>query len=135
MARGRHLPVVERRPGERCCQDEAAAAITRAEVRRIASDLELLAHPVRLQLLAVLARSAGQVCVCDLEAVVPVKQPTVSHHLGVLRRAGLVGVERVGLWAYYHVDRAVLSTFRERIVRGLSSLEEADHVAESDVVA
>ncbi len=124
-----------RRPGQRCCAEDVLPALSRREVRRIASDLELLAHPVRLQLLAVLAGSAGRVCVCDLQAVVPVKQPTVSHHLGVLRRAGLVGVERVGLWAYYHVDRTALRLLRERIGRGLSSLEEVADVEPAAHVA
>ncbi|MCI0436617.1 MAG: metalloregulator ArsR/SmtB family transcription factor [Gemmatimonadetes bacterium] len=128
------LPTL-RRPGERCCDPETPAAMSTAEVRGVAADLELLAHPVRLQLLSVLSRSAGRVCVCDLESVVPVKQPTVSHHLGVLRRAGLVGVERVGLWAYYHVDRDAVRVLKDRIARGLSNLEEDEDDAAVDDVA
>jgi ArsR family transcriptional regulator len=116
------LPVL-RRPGERCCDLDARAALEPREVEDLASDLDLLANPVRLQLLAVLAASAGDVCVCDLQAVVPVKQPTVSHHLGVLRKAGLVDVERRGLWAYYNVRRDALAALRSRVVAGLGKLE------------
>ena len=52
-----------------------------------------------------LARNEGRVCVCDLEAAVPVKQPTVSHHLRILRDAGLVESEKSGQWVYYHLRR------------------------------
>jgi DNA-binding transcriptional ArsR family regulator len=69
-------------------------------------------YPIRIQILAMLAASAAQVCVCDLEAALPVKQPTVSHHLKLLRDAGLMDCERRGLWAYYFVDRPALAALR-----------------------
>ena len=62
-----------------------------------------LGDPVRLQLVDVLRRNAGKVCVCELVPLFDLSQPTVSHHLKVLREAGIVGSERVGLWAYYFV--------------------------------
>jgi ArsR family transcriptional regulator len=126
MAVNSEAQVLERRPGERCCAAEAQSVMTRREVNRLAEDLEVLAHPVRLQLLSVLARSEGRVCVCDLESVVPVKQPTVSHHLAQLRRSGLVDVERHGLWAYYRVRRDALGALRARVSAGLSKLEESN---------
>ena len=70
----------------------------------MASLAKALADPIRLQLLDVLRRHAGKVCVCELTPLFDVSQPTVSHHLKVLREAGLVGVERRGLWAYYYVN-------------------------------
>jgi ArsR family transcriptional regulator len=51
----------------------------------------------------VLRKHAGKVCVCELVPLFDLTQPTVSHHLKVLRAAGLVGSEREGLWAYYYV--------------------------------
>jgi ArsR family transcriptional regulator len=75
-----------------------------------------------LQLLDILARHEGQVCVCDLEAAVPVRQPTVSHHLRLLREAGLVDFERRGLWAYYFVRRDALAALRARLTTLLDSL-------------
>jgi len=69
-----------------------------------------------------LAHSAGQVCVCDLEAALPVKQPTVSHHLKLLRDAGLIDCERHGLFAYYVVNRNVLAALRSRILEPLDQL-------------
>ena len=83
--------------------------------------MQLLAHPIRLQLLDILVRNEGRVCVCDLEAAVPVKQPTVSHHLRILREAGLVESEKVGQWVYYRVRRDTLVATRDRIVRELST--------------
>ncbi|MGQ0643235.1 MAG: ArsR/SmtB family transcription factor [Gemmatimonadaceae bacterium] len=91
-----------------------------SEALQIADDFDVLAHPVRLQLLDVLARNEGRVCVCDLEVAVPVKQPTVSHHLKLLRAAGLIEREKVGLWAYYRVDRAALARLRERVTATLA---------------
>ena len=98
-----------RKPGERCCDADAQPSMTMAEAGRVTSDLEVLAHPIRLQLLDVLARKEGTVCVCDLEAAVPVKQPTVSHHLRLLREAGLVHSDRRGTWVYYRLVPGALA--------------------------
>ena len=64
--------------------------------------------PVRMQLVDVLRREAGKVCVCELVPLFELSQPTVSHHLKKLRDAGIVGSERRGLWAYYYVEPEAL---------------------------
>jgi ArsR family transcriptional regulator, arsenate/arsenite/antimonite-responsive transcriptional repressor len=112
----------DRRRGERCCDASAKPTVRTAAAERLTADLTILAHPVRLQLLDVLLHNEGRVCVCDLEAAVPVKQPTVSHHLRLLRAAGLVTSERDGLWAYYRVRREALAALRSRIEGGLGAL-------------
>ena len=94
---------------------QARPSRTYAEATSLATELEQLANPVRLQLLDVLARNEGRVCVCDLEAAVPVKQPTVSHHLRLLREAGLVESEKVGQWVYYRIRRDEARALRERV--------------------
>ncbi|CAN5640604.1 metalloregulator ArsR/SmtB family transcription factor [soil metagenome] len=104
-----------------CC-DETAPVMSATEVDDLAADLELLSHPIRMQLLARLAAGRDAVCVCDLEALVPVKQPTVSHHLRLLREAGLVESRKRGLWAYYHVRRDELNRLRRRVAAGLDRL-------------
>lgn len=119
----RTLPLVPaRRAGERCCDADLEPSMTMAESERATSDLAILAHPVRMQMLDVLVRKEGTVCVCDLESAVPVKQPTVSHHLKLLREAGLVHSERQGLYAYYRVDRDALAALRARITQRLAAL-------------
>jgi ArsR family transcriptional regulator len=90
--------------------------------QQFSDDLQILGHPIRMQILDILARSAGRVCVCDLEAALPVKQPTVSHHLKLLREAGLIDCERQGLWAYYFVQREALAVVRARITGQLDTL-------------
>lgn len=59
--------------------------------------------PIRLQLVDVLRKHAGKVCVCELVPLFDIAQPTLSHHLKKLRDAGIVDSERQGLWAYYYV--------------------------------
>lgn len=117
-----NIQLKERPRGARCCGEGSLPRLSAQEARRLAADLQVLAHPVRLQLLDILARNEGQVCVCDLEAAVPVKQPTVSHHLKLLREAGLVDFERHGLWAYYFVKREALAEMRARMEALLDSL-------------
>lgn len=105
----------ERSLGERCCVPAGSRRLPPAKAQRLADDLKVLADPVRLQILDILAAHPGQVCVCDLEAALPIQQPTISHHLGLLRRAGLVSVARKGLWAYYTINRPAFDAGRERL--------------------
>ncbi len=109
-----------RKRGSRCCAD--TAQLSTDDAQQISDDLQILAHPVRLQILTILARSSEPVCVCDLEAAVPVKQPTVSHHLRLLREAGLIDCERQGLWAYYFVRRDAMAALHARITEHLAML-------------
>lgn len=67
-----------------------------------------LSDPTRLRLLSLIASHQGEVCVCDLIGPFDVSQPTISHHLKVLRETGLVGSERRGTWVYYWVLPAAL---------------------------
>src|SRR5438045_9594219 len=92
-----------RPPGEPCCEPVVDPDVERDQALRMAQVAKALGDPVRLQLVDVLKKHAGKVCVCELVPLFDVSQPTVSHHLKVLRDAGIVGSERVGLWAYYFV--------------------------------
>ncbi|MBI4519653.1 MAG: helix-turn-helix transcriptional regulator [Gemmatimonadetes bacterium] len=116
------LAILDRSRGTRCCGPETQPTLTYEYAEQLSADFGVLAHPVRLQLLDILARNEGQVCVCDLEAAVPVKQPTVSHHLRLLREAGLVDSERRGLWAYYFVKRGAMAALRNRVRQSLEAL-------------
>ncbi len=104
MATGlRTEPKVKRPAGQPCCEPLVHPAVTPDQAERIALVARALSDPIRVQLVDVLGKHAGKVCVCELTPLFDVSQPTVSHHLKVLREAGLVDVERSGLWAYYYV--------------------------------
>lgn len=78
--------------------------LTAQAATELAGMLKALSDPVRLRLLSVVASHAGgEACVCDISAGITVSQPTVSHHLKVLRNAGLLAGERRGSWVYYRV--------------------------------
>lgn len=96
-------PKQKRAAGEPCCEPVVYPDIQRAQAERLAVVAKALGDPIRLQLVDVLRKHAGKVCVCELTPLFDVSQPTVSHHLKVLRQAGLVDSERHGLWAYYYV--------------------------------
>ncbi|HUA75133.1 MAG TPA: metalloregulator ArsR/SmtB family transcription factor, partial [Solirubrobacteraceae bacterium] len=85
----------------------------REEAVRMALVAKALGDPVRLQLVDVLRQHAGKVCVCELVPLFDISQPTLSHHLGKLRAAGLVDSERRGLWAYYYVVPGALEGLAE----------------------
>lgn len=110
--------------GERCCQGSPDAGLGTDDAVDLAESFRLLSDPVRLQILDVLSRNEGRVCVCDLEAAVPVKQPTVSHHLGILRRAGVVESERQGVWAYYFLNRKRLEAIRRAVANFFGPVAE-----------
>jgi ArsR family transcriptional regulator len=97
-------PKQKRPVGEPCCEPVAYPDIERAEAERMAIVAKALGDPIRMQLVDVLRKHAGQVCVCELVPLFELAQPTVSHHLKVLREAGIVGSERRGIWAYYYVN-------------------------------
>ncbi|MGA7092864.1 MAG: metalloregulator ArsR/SmtB family transcription factor [Candidatus Cybelea sp.] len=82
------------------------------------------ADSYRLRMLATLARAAQEVCVCDFTDALPLNQPTVSHHLRILREAGLVTCERRGTWVYYQlapdaidrIETAVGNVFAHKVL-------------------
>lgn len=92
-----------------CCLPVTEAAITVDDARDLAADFKVLADPVRLRLLSLIASvPEGEVCACDLNEPLERSQATVSHHLTVLVRAGLITREQRGKWAWFAVapDRA-----------------------------
>jgi ArsR family transcriptional regulator len=96
-------PKQKRAACERCCEPVVYPDVQREQALRMADVAKALGDPIRLQLVDVLRKHAGKVCVCELVPLFDVAQPTLSHHLGKLRAAGIVDSERRGLWAYYYV--------------------------------
>ncbi len=105
-------PKQKRPAGERCCDPVVLPDTDRAAADRLAKTAKALGDPVRLQLVDVLRKHAGKVCVCELVPLFDLSQPTVSHHLKVLRDAGILDSERQGLWAYYYVVPGALDDLR-----------------------
>jgi ArsR family transcriptional regulator, arsenate/arsenite/antimonite-responsive transcriptional repressor len=109
MSTALQLAPKQKRPaGEVCCEPVAHPDIGPAQAERMATIAKALGDPIRVQLVDVLRKHAGKVCVCELVPLFDLSQPTVSHHLKVLRDAGIVGSEREGLWAYYYVNPEAL---------------------------
>ena len=96
-------PKRKRAAGEPCCEPIVYPDVQRREAERLAKVAKALGDPIRLQIVDVLRKHAGEVCVCELVPLFDVSQPTLSHHLKKLRDAGIVDSERRGLWAYYYV--------------------------------
>jgi len=99
-------------PLRACCATSCAEEVARTqfdEERLTAQERRLtaLADPTRLRIVNLLARHEA-LCVCELEAAFDLRQPTISHHLRILRDAGLVNVDRRGTWAYYSLVRPAL---------------------------
>lgn len=87
---------------DECCPAVLATALSESRAGELAQDFAVLADPVRLRLLSLLASApAGEACVCDLVAPLERSQPTVSHHLKVLAEAGLIVGEKRGRWVWY----------------------------------
>src|ERR671912_2233427 len=94
----------QKRPaGEPCCEPVVYPDVEREQAVRMAEVAKALGDPIRLQLVDVLRKHAGKVCVCELVPLFNISQPTLSHHLKKLREARIVDSERRGLWAYYYV--------------------------------
>jgi len=106
-------PKQKRAAGQPCCEPVVYPDVERKQAERLARRAKALGDPVRLQLVDVLRKHAGKVCVCELVPLFDLAQPTVSHHLKVLREAGIVGSERQGLWAYYYVVPDALEELSE----------------------
>jgi ArsR family transcriptional regulator, arsenate/arsenite/antimonite-responsive transcriptional repressor len=101
----KNLSVLERLPirhkNEPCCGVTEAPSLTTQQTEILADRLKAIADPTRLRLLDLLAQQDQPCCVCDLTPQFPQNQPTVSHHLRVLREARLIDTEKRGIWSYY----------------------------------
>ena len=92
-----------------CCTPMVREPLGEADAVELAHAFKALSDPIRLRLFSLIASfEGGQACVCDLTGPFDVSQPTISHHLRVLRQAGLVDCERRGTWVYYWVLPAAL---------------------------
>ncbi|MFJ8158279.1 ArsR/SmtB family transcription factor [Streptomyces sp. NPDC094468] len=93
-----------------CCPGLSAAPLDEDQAADLAKLFKALGDPVRLRLMSMIASSGegGEVCVCELTPAFDLSQPTISHHLKLLRQAGLIDCERRGTWVYYRILPGVL---------------------------
>src|SRR5699024_11910360 len=85
-----------------CCAGLLVAPVEQERAADLAHIFKALGDPVRLRLLSLIAsRDGGEVCVCELTPAFDLSQPTISHHLKLLREAGLIGSQRRGTWVHY----------------------------------
>lgn len=96
-----------------------------SERDRLVSVFRALGDPTRLDVYRLIAAQPDPICVCDIVERFDVSQPTVSHHLKILREAGLVTVSRRGVWAYYAAEPAGLDV----AARALAALDPARRAA------
>lgn len=101
---------------ETCCTALHEGAIDEAAAAEMAPVIAALADPVRLRILSILMASPdGSCCGCDLEDPLALSQPTISHHLKVLREAGLVSGRREGRWVHYRVVEGRLAELSDAL--------------------
>lgn len=101
-----YLPSVPKTTRAECCPTDGRSrtpANTAAQARAVAV-FKALADVARLRIFGLIASRPEPVCVCDIVSRFELRQPTISHHLKVLRDAGLVTATRRGTWSYYAVD-------------------------------
>lgn len=100
-------------------QRPKSAKSASGDLRAAANAFKALSDPHRLRLLALIIQASPDICVCDLNEEVPLLQPTVSHHLKVLKAAGLVTCERRGTWMYYRAAEGAFRSVRDAVAVAL----------------
>jgi ArsR family transcriptional regulator, arsenate/arsenite/antimonite-responsive transcriptional repressor len=107
-------------PGLACCTPLATGSAMSAEqAEQVAPLLKALADPVRLRLFSMIATAeGGEACVCDLTVGFELTGPTISHHLKVLREAGLIEGDRRGTWIWYRARPGALEAAFAAVVPG-----------------
>jgi ArsR family transcriptional regulator len=105
-------------PDADCCGSLSDAPLSADQAVELAAVFKALGDPVRLRLLSLIAsRAGGEVCVCELTPAFELSQPTISHHLKLLRQAGLIDCERRGTWVYYWLLPAATDRLAELLSR------------------
>ena len=96
---------------EGCCGPVSVPTINDAEAEEYAGWFKALADPTRVRILNLLARNDGPLCVCDIVDQFDLGQPTISHHLRILKETCFVHAERRGTFMYYAINRACIDAF------------------------
>jgi ArsR family transcriptional regulator, arsenate/arsenite/antimonite-responsive transcriptional repressor len=98
-----------------CCAPVMQAPLGEADAEELATAFKVLADPVRLRLLSLIAARDGETCACELVGVLDRSQPTISHHLAVLHDAGLLAREKRGRWVWYRTVPDRIAALRDSL--------------------
>ena len=102
-----------------CCEPVLQEPIGTDEAEELANAFKLLADPIRLRILSLIANAPnGELCACDLPAVIGRSQPTVSHHLSLLAESGLLTREQRGKWAWFRAEPERIAVLRDALAIG-----------------
>jgi ArsR family transcriptional regulator len=103
----------------------AQGVLADPDVERFTTILKALAHPVRLRMVDLIRQGGGDVCVCEFEKHFELKQPTISHHLRILREAGLIRSRQDGTWVRHTIDGKVFALAQQLLASLAGDLEPA----------
>jgi len=107
------MPATTRPRPEGCCPVRSVRPLPGRQQDRLVAAFKALADPTRLEILRLIGGQAGPVCVCDIVDRFDLSQPTISHHLKVLREAGLLRTSKIGIWAFYEVEPEAAAVLEE----------------------
>lgn len=95
--------------------------LSRGAAEAAAVRFKALSDPTRLQILSMLAASGTELCACDIESAFDLSQPTISHHLKLLRAAGFVLADKRGLWVFYSLAKEGLAQ-AQQVLGGFAAI-------------
>lgn len=110
------------------CSGDTSQSLSNIEVERRADQLKALSNPVRLRMVRLIHRGGGEICVCEFMEHCDLSQPTISHHLKVLREAGLVKSRKEGTFVYHRIEESAfdaLSSLMSRLAVPTEPVEAA----------
>ncbi|MER5777683.1 metalloregulator ArsR/SmtB family transcription factor [Streptomyces sp. NPDC002039] len=120
------------RDGGGCRPTLLAAPMGEDQAVELAKVFKALGDPVRIRLLSMIAsRAGGEVCVCDLTPAFELSQPTISHHLKLLKQAGLIDSERRGTWVYYRLIPETTDRLAAVLTRSTEPIDATSDTAEA----
>ena len=102
--------------GQQCCSPGISCKVPREELEDQARIFKAIGNPARLEILSAIANHNNDVCACDFEELVDLSQPTVSHHIKILMKAGLVEKRKDGTWNYYRVRPDTIQLLRKKLL-------------------
>lgn len=106
----------------RTCDPTLQLRLEEKDAEAWAGIFKALSHPVRLQMLDLISQGAGEACACDIERHFDLSQPTISHHLKVMRDAGLISSEARGVWVHHRINSTVLTAL-SAVINSMRAVE------------